>query len=209
MRVDLHARVLARDGEEVGSVQRAVVDPRRNEITHFVVSIGGLLGREVLVPAEELERARPDGDAVRLALGRDQVERLPDFEPAAYATPPPGWLFPGDYSFGPYGGFFWPVAAAPPPDPAQTTPRRQAEPTIARGDVVLDRDGEDVGVVDDVRIDAGTGELLGVVLRVGGAIRTLLGGGDTVSVGIDAVQRVEEAAVHLRLSKEDVERMAA
>src|SRR5439155_5251509 len=125
----------ARDGDELGRVQRAVVDPRSNEITHFVVRTGGLLGREVLVPADEVERARPDGDAVRLALGRAEVERLPGYVPAEYVTPPVGWVIPGAYAFGAYGGFVWPIAYAPPAEPTGSTLDRSEWPTIARGAV--------------------------------------------------------------------------
>jgi sporulation protein YlmC with PRC-barrel domain len=41
MRVDLEARVVSRDGEHVGNVTRAVIDPDRNEIHHFVLNTGG------------------------------------------------------------------------------------------------------------------------------------------------------------------------
>jgi hypothetical protein len=56
MRLDLDAKVRARDGEEIGSVDRAVVDPRTNEITHIVVKTGAIFGRDIMVPREDLER---------------------------------------------------------------------------------------------------------------------------------------------------------
>jgi sporulation protein YlmC with PRC-barrel domain len=82
-------------------------------------------------------------------------------------------------------------------------------PTIAKGALVLARDGEDVGVVDEVRLDAATGDLRGFVLRIGGVLRTLLGGGDAIQVGREEVARVEEGAVHLRLAREELERRAS
>jgi sporulation protein YlmC with PRC-barrel domain len=206
MRVDLDAKVRAHDGEALGSVKRAVVDPRRNAITHFVLNTGGLLGRDVMVPSDEIERARPDGDAIRLALRRDEVERLPTYAPAEYAAPPADWTFPGAYAFGAYGGFVWPVAAAP--ATAGRIATGPSRPTIGKEAVVYASGGQDVGVVDDVRFDAATGELRGFVLRIGGVLRTLLGGGETVQVGRDAIAAVEDGAVRLRLTSEEVERLA-
>ena len=44
MRVDLDAKVGTSDGQDAGSVQRVVVDPRSTEVTDFVISTGGLSG---------------------------------------------------------------------------------------------------------------------------------------------------------------------
>src|SRR5919201_2599070 len=187
MRVDLDAKVLTRDGDEAGSVARAVVNPETNEVTEFVVSTGALFGRDVLVPRREIGRASPDGDAIRLALTREEIERLPAYIPADYVVPPAGWTYAGAYAFGPYGGYVWPAAYAGYQYPVRpggtgTAPGRPEEPTIGKGAVVFDRDGEDLGVVDDVLFDPESGRLRGFVLRVGGVLRTLLGGGDTVEV---------------------------
>jgi hypothetical protein len=43
------------------------------------------------------------------------------------------------------------------------------------------------------------------VLRVGGALRTLFGGGDTVEVSRSQIESVGESIVKLRLAKEEVE----
>lgn len=218
MRVDLDAKVVARDGEELGSVDRAIFDPRANEVTHFAIGTGGLFGFDVLVPVSAIEAARRDGDAIRLDLTKDEVERLPPYVPVNYSTPPPGWTYTGAYGFGAYGGYVWPMAGFPvtghiPPEsyPPERRERQEAaarepvEPSIGKGAIVYDRDGEDVGVVDDVRIDATSGELLGVVVRVGGFIRTLIGGGDSVSIGGAAIGSVGHGAVYLRVSKEEIE----
>ena len=109
MRVDLHAKVRTSDGQDAGNVRRAVVDPRMNQVIDFVVSTGGLLGRDVLVPRGELEAATADGDALRLRLSKAELERMPDYIPANYTPPPPGWILPGAYAFGAYGGYVWPV----------------------------------------------------------------------------------------------------
>jgi sporulation protein YlmC with PRC-barrel domain len=224
MRVDLDAKVRTSDGREAGSVQRAVVDPRRNEVTDFVVSTGGLLGYDVLVPRAEIERASDDGDALRLRLTKEELERLPAYAPAAYAPPASGWVPPVGYGF-PYGGYLWPLGTGAGLPPATTLPASdpgaaagasgfgsspgEADgdlPEISKGAVVLDRNGEDVGTVEDVRLDAASGRLRGFVLRVGGTLRTLFGGGDVVDVDVAEVERVEAETVRLRINKDALER---
>lgn len=210
MRVDLDARVVANDGEELGSVQRAVFDPRTDRVAEFVISTGGLFGRDVVLPADEVERAARDGDTIRLALTRDEVEKLPTYVPADYVMPPAGWVGPAAYGFA-WGGYYvWPATYAYP----DAIPERQmrstdnAEVTIGKGAVVFARGGEDVGVVDDVIFDAEGERLRGFVLRIGGILRTLFGGGETVQIGRDAVDRVVEGAIYLRMDQDEIERAA-
>ena len=52
-----------------------------------------------------------------------------------------------------------------------------------------------------MRFDPATGRLQGFVLRVGGVLTTLLGGGESVDVGSGLVERVEEGTVRLRVDK--------
>ena len=73
MRVDLHARVLARDGDELGHVQRAVVDPRSNEITHFVVRTGGLFALIPLLATATLGLSVAEIGAGSFKVRRDDV----------------------------------------------------------------------------------------------------------------------------------------
>jgi hypothetical protein len=58
-----------------------------------------------------------------------------------------------------------------------------------------------------VRFEAGSGELEGFVLRIGGVLATLFGGGDTVTVGREDVERVAEGAVYLRIGRAQIEAM--
>src|SRR5919199_6046382 len=113
MRIDLDAKVRTRDGHGAGSVQRAVVDPRTNEVMELVVSTGGWLGRDVLVPRTEIEAAEDDGGAVRLRLTKQELEALPAYVPANYVAPPVGAAMPLGYGF-PESGFLWPVGFTAP-----------------------------------------------------------------------------------------------
>jgi sporulation protein YlmC with PRC-barrel domain len=225
MRVDLDAKVRTRDGDEAGSVQAAVIDPHTNEVTDFVVSTGGWLGKDVLVPREEIDRASEDGDAIRLDLTKAELEALPAYVSDSYMPPPAGWALPAGYAFGTgAGGFLWPAgyfppmsysgATSPAPAPAGAgVPAGQQaavgvesadEVSVDKGALVLDAAGHDIGVVDDVRFDAQTGRLSGLVIRVGSAFRTLFGGGDTVEIGAEGLSRVGDGVVHLRVTKQEL-----
>src|SRR3954452_12651947 len=112
MRVNLDAKVRASDVEDVGSVDRAVVDPRTNEVTHIVVRTGTIFGRDIMVPREDLERGSLDGDSIQLDLTKDEFKEFPDFVLEQYDAPPPTWVAPAGYGF-PSTGYAWPIAVDP------------------------------------------------------------------------------------------------
>lgn len=217
MRVDLDAKVRARDGEEIGSLNRAIVDPQTNEVTHVVVSTGAIFGRDIVVPREDVERANQDGDTIQLDLTKDELERFPDFMPEQYGAPPPAWVAPAGYGF-PASGYAWPIAMDPmmgpvpmvvPDELVDDEDREEPDQvTLTKGALVLDRHDDDIGVIDDLRFDAESGQLQGFVLRVGGALRTLFGGGDTVEVSRYQIESIGESVVKLKLAKEEVEAAA-
>jgi len=216
MRVDLDAKVRARDGEDIGSIDRVIVDPRNNEVTHVVVRTGAIFGRDIVVPRADVERANQDGDTIQLDLTKDEMEKLPDFSAEEYGAPPPTWVAPAGYGF-PASGYAWPLAMdpmmgpVPMPIPEEYMDEEIEEPehvTLTKGALVLDRHDDDIGVVDDMRFDAESGQLQGFVLRVGGALRTLFGGGDTLEVSRYQIETVGESVVKLRLAKEEVEAAA-
>jgi sporulation protein YlmC with PRC-barrel domain len=214
MRLDLDAKVRARDGEEIGSVDRAIFDPKTNEVTHIVVRTGAIFGRDIMVPRIDLERGSMDGDAIQVKLTKDELERLPDFVAEEYMPPPPTWVGPAGYGF-PSSSYAWPVTMDPTmgamPIAVPVADKEVEDPdvvTITKGALVLDRNADDIGVVDDVRFDTETGRLQGFVLRVGGALRTLFGGGDTIEVSRAQIESVGESLVRLRLAKEEIEAAA-
>ena len=210
MRIDLDAKVRSRDGVDIGTVQRAIVDPTTNQVTQFVISTGGLFGRDVLLPRAEIERATPEGDAVRVGLTRAEIERLPEFLPERYAPPPPDWTMLPTPGLAFPGGYLWPIDYQPAPVERRVPPREAArqpdEVSISTGAVVFARNGEDLGGVEDVRFDERTGRLLGVVLRVGGILETLFGGGTTIEVPPRQIDHVEPNAVFLKVDRDALRR---
>ena len=64
MRVEVGARVRTTDGQDVGTIDRLIVDPGNNEIKAAVIHKGLILPRDVEVPLSALELG-PDG-SIRL-----------------------------------------------------------------------------------------------------------------------------------------------
>jgi sporulation protein YlmC with PRC-barrel domain len=214
MRFELDAKVFASDGEHIGHVDRAIIDPSTNEVTNIVVRTGAIFGRDILVPRIDLEHGVHDDEGIHLSLTKEQLEALPDYVPEAYGPAPGTWVAPAGYGF-PDGSYMFPLAFDPmtggtpimiPPDDTQLDDPDVV--TLTKGALVLDREGDDIGVVDDIRFDTESGRLQGFVLRVGGALRTLFGGGDTVEVSRYQIESVGESIVRLRLAKDDVEAAA-
>ncbi len=211
MRVDLNAKVRTRDGEDAGQVERAVIDPDTSEVAAFVVSTGGLLGKSVIVPRVDLERASRDGDVLVLGLSKDELDDLKPYVPTDFGVPPIGWSPLAPYNY-PMPGYLWPAGYAytPPPLPGpMVEPSDDTEAmTVDKGATVMDRDGEEVGVVDDVFFEPGSGQLSGVIVRLGGFLRTTLGGGETVEIRGRMIDHVSGGIVHLRTSKNELKRVA-
>ena len=224
----LHAKVLTRDGKDAGNVEGAIVDPATNQIREIVVDKGGLTDRPRLVPFAEIAAASRDGDTLRFRLTEKEVDALPAHSPARYAALPAGWTPPAALDL-PAGAYRQPAAlvdTAPPREPASEAPPPETiypapdrggvvhvsdatQMAVEKGAVVLDRSGAEIGVVDDLRLDSHSGQLMGFVLRVGAALRTFFGGGEVVEVTRSQIDRVDEGVIHLRLTKEEFERVTS
>src|SRR5712692_8063858 len=201
MRIDLHAAVRTSDGHGAGHIKSAIWDPAKNELAEFVIATGGLLGRDVLISREVLERATRNGEEIVLDMTKSELDGLATYDTSAYGAPPSGWLAPAAYGF-PAGGYLWPVGATEPllqPAPKETLSRRT--PAIRKGMNVRDADNNVIGVVEQVNLDSATGTLRGIVTRTGGTVERVVGGGDLseisgedIEVIDDEVRLVSEAA---------------
>src|SRR5512134_1355809 len=70
------------DGKEAGHIDRVVIDPKTNEITHLVVRRGLLQRKDKVVPINTITSG-PEGK-LTLHLKGDELEFLPDFEEEHY-----------------------------------------------------------------------------------------------------------------------------
>ncbi len=186
MRIKLDAKVRTSDGHDAGHVKRAVWDPATHEVASFVVSTGGLLGHDVLISREILERAPGgSGDEMVVDLTKDELNALERYEERGYAVPPIGWTAPAMYDF-PAATYLLPVE--PVNEPSERAPR----PAITRGMRVKDPNGKSVGTVKELRVDDMTGELRSIVVEQDDP----LGGGETIEVPADHLD-VGDGEAHL------------
>lgn len=170
----------------IGKVSRLVYRPESSEVVGIVVTGWIVLGHDVFVPIEAIERTEPD--AVHLALSLAEVSRLPPLEPgdASADVAPAG---------GPSGRTRLVRAAASGQMPALAGGR-----PLRAGQKVTARDGE-VGRLDLVLIDPRTDRATGFVVRKG----TLLV--RDVIVPIELVQEVERDRIVLNATKDEVDRL--
>jgi hypothetical protein len=76
--------VAAMDGEEIGRVEETLGDAVADIFDGFAISTS-LLGKPKYVPSELV--ASIDTEAVRLTIGKDDVERLGEYTPPASEVP--------------------------------------------------------------------------------------------------------------------------
>jgi sporulation protein YlmC with PRC-barrel domain len=207
MRVDLGATVRTSDGESVGHVHRAVINPYTSEVSEFVITTAGRFGHDVLVPRERLEASTRDGDELVLDLTHGEFRALPKYTPADYTEPVAGWLPPVEYGY-PATGWLFPASHDWRKELADqdVLPEKEPEhwPDIQKGAVVRDRDGHEVGRVDEVLLDNDTGRLHGFLIRAGNALQTRLGGGKAHLIPVSDVVAFGTDEVVLRLDRQQI-----
>lgn len=203
MRLDLDAKIRTSDGEEVGDLQWAIVDPQGRTVTHLVVNAADLIGRTVEIPLEAIDEASADGDELRLRLSKAEFERLSEHLPAQYGGPPPGW-HPIEAWALPTEAFRWPIypAQAQEAMSLDTETASGGEIGVEKGALVFDVNGDEVGSVDDVQFDSHSGRVRHIVVRSGNSLITLFGGGETAEIPAEHIDRIVEGAVHLSASKD-------
>lgn len=78
-----HASVFTAQGTEVGHLERVVIDPKTDEVTHLVVRKGYFLIEDKVLPINLI--AAPPEDRIILRAGI-QLDQLPDFEETHYVV---------------------------------------------------------------------------------------------------------------------------
>jgi uncharacterized protein YrrD len=183
MRVDLGSSVYTTDGTHVGDVQRLVLNPESNAVEQLIVHHGHLHRDSRLVPLDSVQRAGTDG--VFLRLSSSAYQQLPHFVetqfvvatfespgeyPHDYAETSPGTLL---FSAQPTGRSYQGVGSAGYPGVTPPLPLVTNESSIGENMVVLDAgtdvfsaDGERLGEIEDVLLDA-AGHITAFVVRHG------------------------------------------
>lgn len=68
------AKVIAADGESVGTIEQILTDPLADRVTHFLISQGVLFQERKLIPATWVKEVNED--EVRLAVGKQTLDEL-------------------------------------------------------------------------------------------------------------------------------------
>jgi sporulation protein YlmC with PRC-barrel domain len=196
--IELGATVRTKDGERAGTVTKVIWDPAQNQVREFVIHTGALLGHDVIVSRDVLERATADGKELVIDLTKHELKGLGQFEDHAYAPPPYGFLTPVESKYA-SADLLFPLATAD----TQARPRDMSPAqgwhrhSIKKGMPVKNASGQVLGVVDELRVDDMTGELRSIVVREDGlapdAVRMREIPADQVDIGDDAVHLIEES----------------
>lgn len=157
------AKVYTTDGERIGTIDRVVLEPDTNRVTHLVVQKGFLFAEDKVIPMSLVGPATED--RVTLRQDADVLEALPTFEvtqyveagrkhePARISARPVRSLF-----WYPPLGTFWTASAHADftgPHYVPMTEKNIPEGTIAlkEGAKVVSSDGEHIGDVESVFTD--------------------------------------------------------
>src|SRR5690349_13771026 len=93
MNIRIGVPVLAEDGS-AGRVEALILHPQTREVAAVVAAQGGMLTRDVVIPADRLVAADDRGLRVRGMV--DEIGELEPFAQSQYVTPPEDWIPPGD-----------------------------------------------------------------------------------------------------------------
>lgn len=175
MQVQMGATVLGTTGK-LGAVHRAIVDAHTDTVTDLVVKHGPVLGGERILPLSLVERVDNDG-TVHVTLDEHGFDALEGFTEAHFRAPDPDYSGPPGYdkdlfrldalSLGsPMGGGVAGKLLGF-PGGEETTPDEIARPTLIPGTLVLDCNGEAVGELHELAVEAPGGRPTRLVLRHG------------------------------------------
>jgi len=152
------AHVVTFDGQDVGSIERVVLDPQTGEVTHLVVQEGILLTEKKVLPVNWI--ASTSADYVTLDPAIDNLENLPRFEERHFVSPeqvegeppPPGHVR-SLYWYPPLGSAWWnyPHYSMYQPSPYVVEKERNipmGTVALKEGADVISKDGEHVGDVE-------------------------------------------------------------
>lgn len=213
------APVYTADGQDVGRIDRVVLDPRTDEITHIVVRKGWLFTEDKVVPVSLIDSATEE--RVQLRADADKLDDLPEFEETRYIVtderkldaageldttpyaaplywyPPTGAAWAGYYYGGPYTYPALPYV-------------RETELNIPEGTVGL-KEGAEVISADDERV--GTVEQVLTNSELNRATHLLISEGwlfpEKRTIPVDWIREVEEDRIYLAVSARELERVPA
>jgi len=174
--------VFASDGQDVGSIDRVVLDPLTDDVSDLVVRKGWLFSEDKVVPIGMVASASEE--RVTLNETKADLQKLPKYEEHYYVPAtdadyktgkvvyPEGFASPV-YGYPPLGTAWWGYGAYPPadlqPNYAERVQQNIPEGTVAlkEGAHVLSLEDEHVGDVEEVFTDSATNHVTHLVISRG------------------------------------------
>ena len=204
-------------GEQVGRVNRFILDPATNEVTHIVIQKGWLLPEDKVVPFEMVTSATGEKVVLNEELG--DFDALPPFEETHFVratddrpddpqpTPDPDYAYTPAYYWYPaqsnigfpglaLGHYAWPSGDKKRNIPEDTVPLKE-------GTNVLSSDGEHVGNVERFFLEPDSNKVTHFLISQGVFFK------DQKLVPAHWVKSVDEESVHLAVSSKVLERLPA
>lgn len=190
MEIELGARVRTSDGEEIGTIDRVILDPAGSAVRAVVVRRGFILVRDVEIPLEALEPG-PRGE-VLLTCTTAEVDRLPGLVEEHYTAAPAAQATGAGY---PAGQTVRPAGAAALWREVETILSRQQveQAVVGEGSVVRSRDGERIGEIGRLTFDEESGRPAELTIRRGGLF------GEEVELPARLIASVDDGLVTLAL----------
>ncbi len=219
MQFKKNAQVYSSDNQDIGRLERVVMDPGTQKVSHIVVRQGLFFTEDKVIPVDYVEQA--DGDNINLSHHSDSLQKLPKFEAVQHVPIEQQDMedFQVEVEDGPFY-MYWnpPMGAAPyygiPPVPTQETAPQHPyyverttqnipEGTIAleEGGHVESSDGEHVGNIERIYVDPQTNYATHILISQGFFLR------ETRWVPTTWFRTVSEDKVYLAVSAATIERM--
>ncbi len=173
--------VFTADNQDVGQIDRVVIDPATEEVTHIIVRQGFLFTEDKVIPMDWVVSATDERVTLRSEM--NNLDDLPDFEQTHYVSmpeeerralgyPTSGYVSP-IYGYPPYGAA-WPAyspAAFGQHDQqyAARTEQNIPENTAAlkNGARVMSSDEQHVGEIESVLVDSSSKQATHFVISQG------------------------------------------
>lgn len=206
-------RVVTSDGKEVGKVNRFVIDPLTDKVTHIVVQKGGLFAEDKVVPFNKVNLADEHdivlkesiGDFNDLppfeethfvqAAGQDVNAPTPDDPPHLRVVPAYYWYPPAGYMEVPGSGIGyenWPQIQTKQNIPEETV-------ALKEGSTVVSSDGRHVGNIERLVLDRESNRVTHFLISQGLLFK------DRKLIPAHWVRSLEEDKVHLAVSADVLE----
>lgn len=203
MQFNQNESVFTADGKDAGHIDRVVIDPQTNEVTHLVVRKGFLFTSDKVVPVEHVMPG-PQGQ-IALQLDSRQLAELPDFAETQYVTIEEG---KGNgspttvFAYPPYPGGA-PLQSNFGPRVVRETHLNIPDDTVAlrEGAKVVSRDDTDVGHVEQVLTSPPGDQVTHFLISRGLLVK------EKRLIPVGWVERLEEGEVRLAVESSTVEKL--